>query len=79
MPTDNVLRAQASIDGQRLHEISSINKNDPDYAKKVKEIEMRAKQTKYKTMKNLNTENEKVPAKVKANMVRRGSLQIPPP
>ena len=40
---------------------------------------MRAKQTKYKTMKNLNTENEKVPAKVKANMVRRGSLQIPPP
>ncbi len=78
MPTNNVLVAQQSIDDQKQREINQINKSDPDYAKKVKDIEQRAKQTKYKTMKNLNTMNEKVPDKVKANMVRRGSLQQPP-
>ena len=36
---------------------------------------MRAKQTKYKAMKNLNTGNERVPRKVKEGMKRRASLQ----
>lgn len=56
-----------------------MDKNDPQYATKVKEIETRAKHTKYKSMKNLNTKNEKVPDKVKANMRRRGSVQQVPP
>ena len=56
----------------------SIPKTDPEYEKKVKAIEDRAKQTKYKSMKNLNTANEKIPQRVKEAMVRRGSLQNPP-
>ena len=59
-------------------EIATIQKSDPQYAKKVADIEKRAKQTKYKAMKNLNTQNEKVPRNVKANMVRRASLVLPP-
>jgi hypothetical protein len=54
-----------------------LNKNDPNYAKKVKEIELRAKATKYKAMKSLNTGNEKIPHKVKDKMVRRASLNVP--
>ena len=38
-----------------MKEIMSIPKSDPEYAKKIKAIEDRAKQTKYKSMKNLNT------------------------
>jgi len=52
-----------------------LQKTDPNYAKKVKEIDQRAKQTKYKAMKSLNTGNEKIPDKVKKRMARRGSLQ----
>ena len=52
----------------------SIPKTDPEYEKKVKAISDRAKQTKYKSMKNLNTANEKIPQRVKEAMVRRGSL-----
>ena len=77
MPTDSVLRTMQSIDDQKTREINSISSSDPDRSKKVKEIEARAKQTKYKAMKNLNTANEKVPQKVKERMVRRGSLQVP--
>lgn len=76
MPTGNVMRTMQSIDDQKLREIESISKSDPQYAEKVKQIEQRAKQTKYKAMKNLNTANEKIPSKVKANMVRRSSLQV---
>ena len=76
MPTGNVMRTMQSIDDQKSREIAAINKSDPEYAQKVQAIEQRAKQTKYKAMKNLNTQNEKVPSKVKANMVRRSSLQV---
>lgn len=78
MPTDSVLRTMQSIDDQKTREINAISSSDPDRSKKVKEIEARAKQTKYKAMKNLNTANEKVPQKVKEKMVRRGSIQQPP-
>ena len=54
MPTSNVMRTMQSIDDQKLREIDSIPKTDPQYKKKVEEIELRAKQTKYKAMKNLN-------------------------
>lgn len=74
MPTENVLATMQSIDDQRLLEIRQLQKNDPNYDKKVKEVTARAKHTKYKAMKNLNVENEKIPSKVKANMVRRGSI-----
>ena len=74
MPTGNVLAAMNAIDEQKTHEINQIPKSDPEYAKKVQAIQQRAKQTKYKAMKNLNTQNEKIPEKVKANMVRRGSI-----
>mmetsp|Transcript_25578 Transcript_25578/g.34192 ORF Transcript_25578/g.34192 Transcript_25578/m.34192 type:complete len:105 (+) Transcript_25578:1506-1820(+) len=76
MPTGNVMRTMQSIDEQKSREIAAISKGDPSYEARVKEIETRAKQTKYKAMKNLNTANEKIPSKVKANMVRRSSLQI---
>ena len=55
MPTGNVIATIQSIDEQKQQEINSISKSDPDYAKKVKAVEQRAKQTKYKAMKNLNT------------------------
>ena len=74
MPTGNVLAAMNAIDEQKTREINQIPKSDPEYAKKVQAIQQRAKQTKYKAMKNLNTQNEKIPEKVKANMVRRGSI-----
>ena len=79
MPTGNVMRTMQSIDDQKAREIESISKSDPQYAEKVRQIEQRAKQTKYKAMKNLNTANEKIPSKVKANMVRRSSLQVVKP
>lgn len=50
-----------------------MDKNDPQYDQKIQEIEKRARQTKYKLMKSLNTGNEKVPVRVKAEMVRRAS------
>ncbi len=74
MPTENVLAAVQKIDDEKKREISLISKSDPQYKEKVKAIEQRAKQTKYKTMKNMNTANEKIPEKVKMNMKRRGSL-----
>jgi len=74
MPTSNVMRTMQSIDEQKSREIDAISKSDPEYTAKVKSIELRAKQTKYKAMKNLNTKNEKVPQKVKDNMVRRSSI-----
>ena len=74
MPTGNVIATMNSIDEQKAREINSIPKSDPEYAKKVQAVQQRAKLTKYKAMKNLNTQNEKVPDKVKANMVRRGSI-----
>ena len=55
MPTQSVINAMQTIDEQCLKEIMSIPKTDPEYAQKVKAIEERAKQTKYKSMKNLNT------------------------
>ena len=61
MPTENVLRTMQSIDDTKSAEIARLNKSDPNYAEQVKQIEQRAKQTKYKAMKNLNTGNEKVP------------------
>ena len=50
-----------------------MDKRDVNYPQKVAEIEKRAKLTKYKAMKTLNTRNEKVPVRVKAEMVRRSS------
>ena len=61
MPLFNVIQAQSTIDDQRAREIDAIPKSDPDYEKKVKEIQMRAKQTLYKAMKTMNTHNEIVP------------------
>ena len=55
--------------------IMELPKDDPEYARKVKEIEGRAKQAKYKSMKSLNTQNEMIPQRVKEAMVRRGSHQ----
>ena len=78
MPTGNAIATMESIERQKLAEIAALNKNAADYNKKLKEIEQRAKQTKYKAMKNLNTSNEKVPRRVKEGMVRRASLQVPP-
>ena len=51
-----------------------MDKNDPEYANKVQDLEKRAKLTKYKAMKNLNIKNEKVPEQAKINMVRRSSM-----
>ena len=59
--------------------IMELPNNDPDYVRKVKEIEGRAKQAKYKSMKSLNTQNEMIPQRVKEAMVRRGSHQNAPP
>ena len=42
----------------------------------MEDIEKRARLTKYKAMKTLNTGNEKVPVRVKNEMVRRAS-QLP--
>ena len=61
MPTENVLATMQSIDDQKSREIASLNKNDADYAQKVQEITARAKHTKYKAMKTLNVQNEKIP------------------
>ena len=71
MPTENAMRVQASIEEQRDREIANLSKNDPDFAKKKSDILKRAAQTKYKAMKGLNTQNEKVPSSVKAAMKRR--------
>ena len=78
MPTESCIAMIDSIIEKKNVEIATIQKSDPQYAKKVADIEKRAKQTKYKAMKNLNTQNEKVPRNVKANMVRRASLVLPP-
>lgn len=64
------------VEKSKQREINALNKNDPEYAKKVEDIEKRAKLTKYKAMKTLNTGNEKVPVRVKNEMVRRAS-QLP--
>ena len=77
MNTTQVEQKMQQIDAQKNLEIAALNKSDPEYAAKVKQITARAKQTKYKAMKNLNTQNEKVPDRVKANMRRRGSVQQP--
>ena len=55
-------------------QITALDKNDPEYANKVQDLEKRAKLTKYKAMKNLNIKNEKVPEQAKINMVRRSSM-----
>ena len=78
MPTESCIAMIDRIIDKKNVEIATIQKSDPQYAKKVADIEKRAKQTKYKAMKNLNTQNEKVPRNVKANMVRRASLVLPP-
>lgn len=77
MPQAQVMQTMASIDQQRDLEIQQIPRSDPDYDKKVKDITARAKQTRYKAMKNLNNNNERIPARVKEGMVRRKSLQVP--
>ena len=64
-------RADGKLDKHLKRELAALNKSDPDYKKKVAEIEQRIKQTKFKAMKKLNLDNEKVPAKVKANMLQR--------
>ena len=74
MPTENAIRIQTSIEEQRDREIAALSKNDPDYAKKKSDITKRAKQTKYKAMKGLNTQNEKVPKSVLASMKRNKSI-----
>lgn len=78
MDTSAVENAQKAINVQKEREIAALDKADPSYAKKVKEIEARAKQTLYKTMKSLNVNNEVVPRRVKEKMVRRGTVQLDP-
>ena len=76
MPTEQAINAMQSIEDQKNRAIAAIAKNDPQYAEKKKQIEAQAKQTKYKAMKNLNANNEKVSSDVKARM-RRRSIQQP--
>ena len=46
--------AMKKIDRQKSREISKLDKNDPNYAEMIIEIEKRAKLTKYRMMKKLN-------------------------
>ena len=55
MPTESVINAMKTIDEACLKEMMSIPKTDPEYEQKIKAIEERAKKTKFKSMKNLNT------------------------
>ena len=71
MPTDQTIAAMQAIEDEKNRAIAAIPKNDPGYAEQKKQIEARAKQTKYKKMKELNANNEKVSADVKAKMRRR--------
>ena len=77
MPNDNCVAIIDSIIEKKKLEIAAIPRSDPKYTQKVRDIEKRAKQTKYKAMKSLNTQNERVPHGVKANMVRRASINSP--
>ena len=79
MPTDQAIAAIQAIEDKKNSAIAAIPKSDPQYAEKKKQIEAQAKQTKYKAMKNLNANNEKVSADVKAKMRRRSSVQQPLP
>ena len=54
MDTQKCETLVAQIDKQKAKELAALNKSDPNYAKRAKEIESRAKQTKYKAMKSLN-------------------------
>ena len=77
MNTERCEQTMQQIDAQKAHEIDLLDKSDANYAKNMKDIETRAKVTKYKAMKSLNTQNEKVPDRVKANMRRRGTVDGP--
>ena len=79
MNETHAIRTLQSIDDQRDQQIKAISKSDPEYEKKVKVIKQRAADTRYKAMKNLNNANEVIPAKAKANMKRRASLQVHQP
>ena len=79
MPTDQTIAAMQAIEEEKNRAIAAISKSDPEYAEKKKQIEARAKQTKYKKMKELNASNEKVSATVKDKMRRRSSVQVPIP
>ena len=79
MNMDNAVRTLGSIDEQRDREIKAISKTDPEYEKKVKVIKQRAADTRYKAMKQMNNANEVIPARAKANMKRRASLQVTQP
>ena len=58
MPTDDVLEYLERIDQSRQREIDALNSEDAEYSKKVKQINARAKHTKFKVMKKLNGNNE---------------------
>ena len=61
MPTEESVRNLNGIEMERKSQINALSRNDPDYAKKVEMINKRAKQTRYRAMKALNTTNEKIP------------------
>ena len=74
MPTEQTITTMQSIEDEKARAIAAIPANDPEYAQKKKQIEARAKQTKYKAMKNLNKGNERVSTEVRDKMRRRQSL-----
>ena len=73
MEVDQCEILEKRIERSKRREIDALDKSDPHYQKKVDEIEKRARLTKYKAMKTMNTRNEKVPVRVKQEMVRRAS------
>ena len=70
---DQCEKLEARIERSKQREINALDKSDPQYSKRVQDIERRAKITKYKAMKAMNNTNEKVPQRVKVEMVRRSS------
>ena len=70
------MKKAAGIDKARDKQIANLDTADPEYESKKEHIMKQAKQTKYKLMKQMNISNEKVPKEVKANMIRRASIQV---
>ena len=74
MPTSDTISAMLEIDNRKREAIASISNTDPEYETKIQEIEKRSREEKYKSMKSLNSNNERIPERAKANMRRRSSL-----
>lgn len=73
MITDGYLAAKESMERAHERELRKLDPNDPNYEKNKAAIELQIKQGQFKTMKSLNKAFERVPAKVKSQMVKRKS------